>query len=69
MYMEKKFVKMNDNKNYVSLGNLFNIIKKYSKVSASAMQTEIFCSLFNVSGINKTTVNNYLIGYRAIGLE
>lgn len=67
--MEKKFVKMNDNKNYVSLGNLFNIIKKYSKVSASAMQTEIFCTLFNVSDINKTTVNNYLIGYRAIGLE
>ena len=67
--MEKKFVKMNDNKNYLSLGNLFNIIKKYSKVSASAMQSEIFCSLFNVSGINKTTVNNYLIGYRAIGLE
>ena len=67
--MEKKFVKMNDNKDYLSLGNLFNIIKKYSKVSASAMQTEIFCSLFNVSDINKTTVNNYLIGYRAIGLE
>ena len=67
--MEKKFVKMNDNKNYVSLGNLFNIIKKYSKVSASAMQSEIFCSLFNVKDINKTTVNNYLIGYRAIGLE
>ena len=67
--MEKKFVKMNDNKNYVSLGNLFNIIKKYSKVSASAMQSEIFCSLFNLNDINKTTVNNYLIGYRAIGLE
>lgn len=67
--MEKKFIKMNDNKDYLSLGNLFNIIKKYSKVSASAMQTEIFCSLFNVSDINKTTVNNYLIGYRAIGLE
>ena len=67
--MGKKFVKMNDNRNYLSLGNLFNIIKKYSKVSASAMQTEIFCSLFNVSDINKTTVNNYLIGYRAIGLE
>lgn len=69
MFMEKKFIKMNDNKNYLSLGNLFNIIKKYSKVSASAMQTEIFCSLFNISDINKTTVNNYLIGYRAIGLE
>ena len=67
--MEKKFVKMNDNKNYLSLGNLFNIIKKYSKVSASAMQSEIFCSLFNLNDINKTTVNNYLIGYRAIGLE
>lgn len=67
--MEKKFVKMNDNKNYLSLGNLFNIIKKYSKVSASAMQSEIFCSVFNLNYINNTTVNNYLIGYRAIGLE
>lgn len=60
---------MNDNKNYLSLGNLFNIIKKYSKVSASAIQSELFCVLFNLNEINNTTVNNYLIGYRPISLE
>ena len=67
--MKKKFIKMNDNKNYLSLGNLFNIIKKYSKVSASAIQSELFCVLFNLNEINNTTVNNYLIGYRPISLE
>lgn len=60
---------MNDNKNYLSLGNLFNIIKKYSKVSASAIQSELFCVIFNLNDISKTTVNNYLIGYRPISLE
>lgn len=67
--MEKKFIKMNSGKDYLSLGNLFNIIKKHSKVRASAMQVEMFCTLFNISNINSTTVNNYLIGYRAISIE
>lgn len=67
--MKKKFVKMNDNTNFLSLGNLFNIIKKYSRVSASAQQSELFCALFNIKDINNTTVNNYLIGYRPISLE
>lgn len=67
--MKKKFIKMNDNNHYLSLGNLFNIIKKYSKVSASAIQTELFCAIFNIKDISKTTVNNYLIGYRPISLE
>lgn len=67
--MEKKYIKMNDNSKYLSLGNLFNIIKKYSNNKMTAMQSEIFCSLFNVNNINNTTVNNYCIGYRAIGIE
>ena len=67
--MEKQYVKMNDNKDYLSLGNLFNIIKKHSKVSSSAMQVELFCTIFNVNNINKTTINNYLIGYRPISFE
>lgn len=69
MYMKKSFVKMNDNKNILSLGNLFNVIKKHSKVSASAIQSELFCAIFNLKDINNTTVNNYLIGYRPISLE
>ena len=67
--MKKKFIKMNDSKNYLSLGNLFNIIKKHSKVSASAIQSELFCVIFNIKEVNKTRVNNYLIGYRPISLD
>ena len=63
-----KYVKMNKN-NYLSLGNLFNIIKKNALIKDSAMQVEIFCALFNVKDINYTTVNNYCIGYRPIGIE
>lgn len=63
----KTCVKMNDGK-YLSLGNLFNCIKEVSKGN-SALQSEIFCILFNIKDINKTTVNNYLIGIRAIGIE
>ena len=33
------------------------------------MQLEIFCSIFDINNINTTTVNNYCIGIRAIGLE
>ena len=67
--MKKKFIKMNDNINYVSLGNIINIIKKHSKVEASGIQIEVFCGVFNINDIKTTTVNNYLIGYRPIGIE
>ena len=67
--MEKKYIKMNDNTKYLSLCNLFNIIKEYANNKMFAMQSEIFCSLVNIKNINNTTVNNYCIGYRTIGLE
>lgn len=66
--MKKNYIKMNDNKNYLSLGNIFNLIKEISKNKLSAMQSEIFCSLFQINEINNTTVNNYCIGYRPIGV-
>ena len=66
--MKKNYIKMNDNKNYLSLGNIFYNIKEIAKGN-SAMQSEIFCSLFNIKEINYTTVNNYCIGIRAIGME
>lgn len=65
--MKKTYVKMNNNK-ILSLGNLFKMIKTIAKGN-SAMQSEIFCSLFNIKDINPTTVNNYCIGIRAIGIE
>lgn len=66
--MKKNYIKMNDNDNYLSLGNLINVIKKISN-NKNAMQTELFCTLFNVNNVNATTINNYCIGYRAIGIE
>ena len=63
----KKYIKLNDGYNHLSLGNLFLIIKKYSKNKSGAIQTEIFCTLFNIDSISDTTVNNYCTGYRSIG--
>ena len=65
--MKKNYLKMN-NGDCLSLGNIVNVIKKVSN-NNNAMQTEIFCSIFDVNNINATTVNNYCIGIRAIGLE
>ena len=66
--MEKTYIKMNDNKNYLSLGNVFRLIKEISRNKSTGVQKEIFCSIFNVNDINTTTVNNYLTGYRPIGV-
>ena len=61
------YIKLNNNNNHLSLGNLFNEIKKLAKNKTSAIQTEIFCILFNIDEISDTTVNNYCTGYRSIG--
>ncbi len=68
VFMKKNYIKMNENKNYLSLGNLFNLIKKIAKSKSSALQLEIFASIFDVKDINKTTVNNYCTGYRPISI-
>ena len=61
------YVKLNNNDNHLSLGNLFNAIKKIAINKTGAIQTEIFCTLFSVDNIADTTVGNYCTGYRAIG--
>ena len=66
--MEKTYIKMNDNKNYLSLGNVFRLVKDISRNKDNGAQKEIFCTLFNVDDIGITTVNNYAIGYRPIGV-
>jgi len=63
------YIKLNNNNNHLSLGNLFNTIKNHSKNKSSAIQVEIFCILFNIDNISETTVNNYCTGYRAINNE
>ena len=65
--MKKNYIKMNDG-NYLSLGNIINVIKRVSN-NKNAMQMEIFCSIFGVNNVGVTTINNYCIGIRAIGLE
>ena len=67
--MKKQYIKMNIDDNYLSLGNLFRLIKELSQNKISAMQTELFCTLFQIDEINDTTVNNYVTGYRGIGGE
>lgn len=66
--MEKYFIKMNDNKNYLSLGNIFNIFKEVSISNKLTIQVELFSIIFNTNDLNKTTVNNYCTGYRAISV-
>ena len=57
-----------NNYKHLSLGNVINVIKDISN-NKNVSQTEIFCSIFGINNINSTTVNNYCIGIRAIGLE
>ena len=65
----KAYIKLNDNTSHLSLGNLFNTIKKLSVNKTGAIQTEVFCTLFSIDDISDTTVGNYCTGYRAIGSE
>ena len=58
---------MNNNDEHLSLGNLFRIIKDSSRSKVSALQSELFCTLFEIESINDTTVNNYCVGCRGIG--
>ena len=67
--MDNKFIKMNNNLNQLSLGNLIRIIKKNSINKHLASQAEIFCIIFDVDNVNESTINNYCIGARCIGDE
>ena len=68
MFMKKNYIKMNNNDKYLSFGNVVRIIKEVSN-NKNAMQLEIFSSIFDVNNVNTTTINNYCIGIRAIGIE
>lgn len=60
---------MNNNQNQLSLGNFCKTVKELAQNKSFANQTEIFYCLFNVDNVSDSTVNNYCIGYRAIGTE
>lgn len=65
----KKYIKLNNNDNHLSWGNFTRIIKEYTINKSSAMQVEIFCTIFNVELVGDTTVNNYCTGIRSINDE
>ncbi len=67
--MAKPYIKLNDNEENLSLGNLFRYIKEMAKNRVSALQSELFCIIFSVDSINDTTVNNYCVGCRSIGAD
>ena len=67
--MSKNYIKMNKNQNQLSLGNFCRCTKELAQNKAFANQTEIFYTLFDVTDVSDSTVNNYCIGYRTIGSE
>ena len=43
----KKYIKLNDNDNHLSWGNFTRIVKEYTVNKSSALQVEIFCTVFD----------------------
>lgn len=66
---KKNYVKLNNSNNHLSIGNIFRIIKDETASKNNALQTEIFCIIFNIDDISSTTVNNYCTGIRAINAD
>lgn len=62
----RTIVRLNDNDNYLSLGNLFRILKSVSINPQSYLQSDLFCILFDCEKIGSSTVNNYCTGIRSI---
>lgn len=65
----KKHIKLNIDDKHLSLGNFTRIIKEHTINKTSALQTEIFCTIFDIPYIGDTTVNNYCTGIRGINDE
>lgn len=63
---KKKFIRLNTDDNYLSLGNLFRIIKEESVNNNKFWQSELFSIIFNTDNIADSTINNYCTGFRAI---
>lgn len=62
----KEFIRLNINDNYLSLGNLFRIIKEESNNCNTFWQPTLFTIIFNTENIADSTINNYCTGLRAI---
>ncbi len=62
----KDFIKLNVNDNYLSLGNLFRVIKEEANYNNTFWQATLFSIIFNTEDIADSTINNYCTGLRAI---
>lgn len=63
----KKYLKMNETDNQLSIGNFCRIIKEVSLSRICTTQVDIFMLLFlNEELISESTINNYCVGCRAI---
>ena len=65
----KKYIKLNIDDNHLSWGNFTRVIKENTINKTSALQVEIFCTIFDIPYIGDTTVNNYCTGIRGINDE
>lgn len=66
---KKNYIKLNNNNNHLSIGNIFRIIKDETRNKNNALQVEIFCIIFDIEDISPTTVNNYCTGIRSINSD
>ena len=64
--LQKKFIRLNTNDNYLSFGNVFRIIKEEANSNNMFLQADLFVIIFNTYNIADSTVNNYCTGLRAI---
>lgn len=64
--MKHNYIKLNNTDNYLSLGNIFRIVKEESNCKNTFLQSELFSAIFDTESIADSTVNNYLTGFRAI---
>lgn len=64
--MKHEYIKLNKTDNYLSLGNIFRVIKEESNCKNTFLQSELFCALFDINNIADSTVNNYITGFRSI---
>lgn len=61
----KNFIRLNIDDKYLSLGNLFRVIKEEAN-NNNIWQSDLFCIIFNTENIADSTVNNYCTGFRSI---
>lgn len=64
--LKKNFIRLNVNDNYLSLGNLFRVIKEEAININNFWQSDLFSAFFETETIADSTVNNYCTGFRAI---